>query len=165
MALVAELARRGWWAAVPAYLLLAVRGAQLAIVDLREHRLPNRWTLGSIPWLIPLLAAASVVHGRSDALIAAAIGALGTGLFYLVLAVAVPSGLGMGDVKLALVLGCAVGWWSTAALPVAVLLTFVVGGLTALALLIARRATRRTEIAFGPAMLVGSWLALMATGT
>jgi leader peptidase (prepilin peptidase)/N-methyltransferase len=66
-----------------------------------------------------------------------------------------PSGLGMGDVKLGFVTGMFLGWlgwewayWGT-------LLGFALGGSWALILLVRRRGTLATAIAFGPCMLLG----------
>jgi len=44
---------------------------------------------------------------------------------------------------------------------VSVLAAFVIGGVIALILLLARRASRSSHIAFGPSMILGAWVALM----
>jgi leader peptidase (prepilin peptidase)/N-methyltransferase len=51
-----------------------------------------------------------------------------------------------------------VGWGPAI---VSVLAAFVIGGLIALVMLLARRATRSSSIAFGPSMILGAWVALM----
>ena len=92
-------------------------------------------------------------------------GLAGLALFvgYLVLALVSPGGggLGLGDVKLAGVLGLLLGWvgWSPAI--VSVLAAFVIGGVIALILLLARCASRSSHIAFGPSMILGAWVALV----
>ena len=67
-------------------------------------------------------------------------------------------GLGLGDVKLAGVLGALLGWWGWDVALVGLLSGFVLGGLGALALLLTRRVDRRGSLAFGPAMLLGAYL-------
>jgi len=82
---------------------------------------------------------------------------------YLVRALVSPGGggLGFGDVKLAGLLGLLLGWLGWGAVVVSVLAAFVIGGVIAMILLIARRASRSSHIAFGPAMILGAWVALM----
>jgi len=82
---------------------------------------------------------------------------------YWLLHVASPHGLGLGDVKLAALLGLPAGWLGWETVWVTALLPFLLGGLAALALVATRRATRHTAIAFGPYLLLGWALALMLT--
>jgi leader peptidase (prepilin peptidase)/N-methyltransferase len=81
---------------------------------------------------------------------------------YGVLAVLPRSGLGFGDVKLAGLLGVALGPLGWDAVVAGTALGFVLGGGVALLLLVAGRANGRTPIPFGPAMLAGAWLAAVA---
>jgi leader peptidase (prepilin peptidase)/N-methyltransferase len=64
-------------------------------------------------------------------------------------------------VKLAGVLGLLLGWLGWGPVIVSVLAAFVIGGVIALILLLARRASRSSHIAFGPSMILGAWVALM----
>jgi leader peptidase (prepilin peptidase)/N-methyltransferase len=70
----------------------------------------------------------------------------------------------MGDVSLAGVLGLLLGWLGWRPAVISVLMAFVTGGVIALIMLLTRRASRRSNIAFGPSMLLGAWLALMFAG-
>ena len=147
--------------AVPAHLLMAAAGAELAAVDLARHRLPDRLTLGVLPPLAALIVLACLTEGRPAALLTSALAAVVSAAFYLLLALGVPGGLGFGDVKLSVSLGALLGWWSAGTAATGVFLAFLVGGLAALALLVTRRANRHTAMAFGPAMLVGAWWAVL----
>ena len=102
-------------------------------------------------------AATGIVPGRLDW--------WATRLFvvYLVLALVSPGGggLGFGDVKLAGVLGLLLGWLGWGPVLVSVLAAFIVGGVIAVLLLLSRRASRSSHIAFGPSMILGAWMALM----
>jgi leader peptidase (prepilin peptidase)/N-methyltransferase len=82
---------------------------------------------------------------------------------YLSLALVSPGGLGMGDVKLAALLGLYLGWLGWAAVVLGALAGFVVQALVALVLLAIRRIGLRGELPFGPAMLAGAALAIGAT--
>jgi leader peptidase (prepilin peptidase)/N-methyltransferase len=68
----------------------------------------------------------------------------------------------MGDVKLAGVLGLFLGYLGFAPLIVGVFAAFLLGGLVGVGMLLTRRGTRRTAIPFGPWMLAGAWLGILA---
>jgi len=145
---------------LPAFLVLGVLGTGMAYVDLRRHLLPDRMTVPALALGAVLLAAAALAAeggGTSYARAWTAAGALL--LFYLVLALIYPAGLGLGDVKLAGALGLHLGWLGWSAVIVGTFAAFLIGGLVGLVLLLARRATRGTAIPFGPAMLVGALVA------
>ncbi|GAA0214396.1 A24 family peptidase [Saccharothrix mutabilis subsp. mutabilis] len=141
---------------VVAFAFLGVLGVVLALIDVAVERLPDRLTLPAYPVLVALLAAA----GDWAALGRAGLGCLALGGAYLVLGLARPGGLGPGDVKLAGVLGLALGWLGWPELVVGGALAFVLLGLTSAVLLAARRITLRDALAFGPFMLVGALVAI-----
>lgn len=145
-----------------AYLYLAAISVILAAIDLRTHRLPNAIVLPGYLVGAVLLGASAVVARDGGALLGAAIGAVAAFALFLLLALAVPGGLGFGDVKLAGVLGLFLGWLGWGPLAIGVAGGFVLGGLFAVCLLVARRAGRRSAIPFGPWLLAGAWLGIAA---
>jgi leader peptidase (prepilin peptidase)/N-methyltransferase len=151
------------WSLLPGYLYLGVVGAALTFIDLDVHRLPDLIVLPSYPIGFVLLLVPTVATGQTGWLLRAVLAALVLFVVYLVLALISPGGggLGFGDVKLAGVLGLLLGWLSWGTVIVSVLGAFVISGLVALILLVTRRASRSTSIAFGPYMLLGAWVALM----
>jgi leader peptidase (prepilin peptidase) / N-methyltransferase len=90
-----------------------------------------------------------------------ALGAFGAALFLFVAVLAYPAGMGMGDVKLALLLGAALG----RTVPVA-LLSGMIFALVPSLFLLARHgsAARKMAIPFAPFLALGSVLALFAGG-
>jgi len=146
---------------LPAYLYLAAVGVALIAIDVAVHRLPDRLTFPSYPIVAVLLVGASAVDGEWAALGRAAAGAAVLYGVYYLLAVAAPGGMGFGDVKLAGVLGAVLAWAGWAPLLLGAFLGFLYGGLVSLALLLARRATRRTRVPFGPFMVAGALTALV----
>jgi leader peptidase (prepilin peptidase)/N-methyltransferase len=70
--------------------------------------------------------------------------------------------MGFGDVKLAGVLGMYLAYLGWGALVVGAFLGFLVGGAGGAVLLLSRRVGRKSRIPFGPSMLVGAWLAVLA---
>ncbi len=136
----------------PGLLLCAVLVGVTA-VDLRYRIIPNR----------VVLPAAAIGYGVSVALapgrwLELLLGALLAGLVMLVAAVASPTGLGMGDVKLSLMLGAFLGKGVAVAL---------MGGLLAAALpsigllLMHGRGGRRMTLALGPYLALGGVVALL----
>lgn len=149
-------------AMLPALLYWAAVSIALALIDLDHHRLPNAIVLPSYIVTAALLLLASVLTGDYGKLVSAAIGLIALGGLYWVLAVAYPGGMGFGDVKLAGVLGMLLGWLGWAHLIVGGFSAFLLGGLFGLMLLAARRATRKSRVPFGPFMLAGAWVGIVA---
>lgn len=143
-----------------AILYLAAISIALALIDLDVRRLPDRIVLPSIAVLAVLLGAAAILEHDWWALGRAAIGLAALGGFYLVLAFLVPGGMGLGDVKLAVLLGLALAWLGWAEFAVGAIAAFVLGGLFGAALLIATR-RRGLKVPFGPWMLAGAWVGIL----
>jgi leader peptidase (prepilin peptidase) / N-methyltransferase len=138
----------------------------LAAMDLDVHRLPDRimWpTMGALG-LGYLLAA--LVGGGHQPLLRALLAALAAGGFYLVIAlVSLARGslaLGLGDVKLAVVLGGGLGWFGWAEALLGIYAGFLVGGVFAVVLLLARRVAWSGHFAYGPPMMIGALAGLSA---
>ncbi|ACZ29540.1 peptidase A24A prepilin type IV [Xylanimonas cellulosilytica DSM 15894] len=161
---VLALAWAGWasgpgWA-TPAYAVVGLAGAAHAVIDARTHRLPDAVTYPAVLLTAALLGLAAAATADGDRLVRALGGAAALGGAYLALHLVNRRGLGLGDVKLAVLLGLPAGWagwdtvWWTGVLP------FLLGGVWAVALLVTGRANRRTALAFGPFMLAGAALTL-----
>jgi leader peptidase (prepilin peptidase)/N-methyltransferase len=151
---------------LPAMLYLTAVAVALALIDLDVHRLPDAIVLPSYPVLAVLLTLASWnPGGASDwgALLRAGAGGAGLLACYLAAASAHPAGMGLGDVKLAGVLGMVLAWCGWGALAVGASAAFLLAALFSAALMGAGRAGRRSGIAFGPWMLLGA-LAGLAVG-
>ncbi len=139
-----------WDAAVAAFFCAAL--VAISATDAERHIIPNRVVL---PAAGIVLAANTILH---PSVVWTAAG-LGAALFLLVAALAYPAGMGMGDVKLALLLGVALG----ATVPVA-MMAGMVAALVPAVVLLARHgsAARKMRIPFGPFLAGGAVLALFA---
>jgi leader peptidase (prepilin peptidase)/N-methyltransferase len=141
----------GWnglaWSAVQVVLVT------LALIDLRERRLPNVIVL-------PLGVGAIVLRLAFErgALVEILVAGAVAFAAFLVLAVLVRGGLGMGDVKLAAAEGLLFGRTAAEAL----LLGVVLGGVAAALLLVTRRAGRKATYAYGPYLALGAAVAILA---
>ncbi len=154
-ALVAELA------IAVALLVFAALTIALAAIDLDTHRLPNSIVLPGYPVLIVLFAVAGVAAPDLESLARAAAGSGILFAVYLTLALISPRGMGMGDVKLAGLIGLVLGWFGWAPLAVGAMAAFFLGGVFGVILMLARRASRTSGIPFGPWMLAGAWVGIV----
>lgn len=151
--------RLGPSSALPAYLVLCLAGTTLGAIDVRTLRLPDAVLLPTGVAVLLLLGLAALDDGGAAFVRALAVGAVGF-LLFLALALVNPAGLGFGDVKLAAVLGLAVGHLGWGVALTALLLSFVSVAVTGLTLLALRRVTRSSALPFGPFMLVGALLSI-----
>ena len=125
----------------------------LAAIDIRERRLPNAIVLPS--FAVVLCAQVALTPERTLELVAAAVG---TALFLLVPALFKPGAMGMGDVKLGLLLGAALG----KAVGGAILIALV--SMWPLALYLYARHGReagKIPVPFGPFLALGSIIVLL----
>jgi leader peptidase (prepilin peptidase)/N-methyltransferase len=137
---------KGWWGVCGVLLALA------ALVDVRERRLPNPLLgLACAASLAPIyLSADPAMAGRA---------LLGGGLALALLTVVhVARGVGMGDVKMAGVIGVSVGCLAWTAALVAVACAALAGAIFGLL-------WRRRSVAFGPALWFGWMSALIGLST
>ncbi|WP_411149711.1 prepilin peptidase [Streptomyces sp. A30] len=143
------------------WLLLAPVGVLLAVVDFRVKRLPDVLTLPLAGVALVLLGLVALVPEHAGDWPSAALGALALGAGYFVLWLINPGGMGFGDVKLALGIGVVLGWYGWGTVLLGTFAGFLLGALYGGALVVARRAGRRTTIPFGPFLIAGAYLGLL----
>ena len=149
---------------LPALLAFAACATVLSIVDLAEKRLPNAVVFPALGAVAVLLVPATWATGIWISLVWALVGSAAMFAVYFLLALISPASMGMGDVKLALVIGLLLGWFGLSAWLVGLLAAFVVGGVIAIVALLLKRVTLRGSIPFGPSMLVGALVAVLLAG-
>ncbi|WP_127784629.1 A24 family peptidase [Rhodococcus sp. X156] len=148
--------------ALPAYLYFVAAGVALAAIDLEVRRLPNAIVLPSYPVVLGLLVVAAAWQGDWAALLRAVIGCAALFGCYLVLALVHPAGMGLGDVKLAGVVGAVLGYLSFGTLLVGGFAAFLLAAVVGAVIIASRRGSRKTAIPFGPYMITGALLAVLA---
>lgn len=125
-----------------------------ALIDARHRVVPNRLTYPALV-VAALALVVLAVAGQPVSLAGAAIGFAAFGGGLLVVALIAPGGMGMGDVKLAAVIGLVLGAVGLRYVGVAAGLAVLLGGIGAcLALAIGR--SRRSTIPFGPYLAGGA---------
>jgi leader peptidase (prepilin peptidase)/N-methyltransferase len=145
---------------LPAYLLFAATTMVLVLTDLDHKRIPNRILYPATVAGVLLLTAGAAAEGTLTELPRALAGG---GIYFgllLVIALAARGGFGMGDVKLAVLLGFFLAYQSWKVLWAGVFLAFLIGGLVSLLLLVTRRKGRKDAIPFGPPLILGAWVAI-----
>jgi leader peptidase (prepilin peptidase) / N-methyltransferase len=129
----------------------------LSVIDIRHHKIPNRLVYPAI-----LLSAAWVLiadlAGSELSALSAGIGFLAYGVGLLIVALISPRGMGMGDVKLAALVGLVLGSIGLDQVAVAAGLGILFGGVGAIVALVAG-AGRKTPIPFGPYLAAGAAVA------
>ena len=126
----------------------------ISVVDVRRRIVPNRLVL---PAAAIVLAARTLVHPSPVWIAAGALAAA----FLFIAAIVRPGGMGMGDVKLALLLGVAVG----RSVPIALVVALLAASVPSIAILLRHGSRGRTMgIPFAPFLALGGLVALAVGG-
>jgi leader peptidase (prepilin peptidase)/N-methyltransferase len=141
---------------------LAAGTVALAWIDVAVQRLPDALTAPAYAGTVAFLLLAAATSGRWADLLRALLGGLALAAAYLALAVVSRSALGLGDVKLAASLGTLAAWPGWPTLIAGAFAGFLLGAIYGIALLISGRATRKQKIPFGPFMIAGAFLVILA---
>ncbi|MFF9157069.1 prepilin peptidase [Streptomyces sp. NPDC014846] len=143
------------------WLLLAPVGVLLAAVDFRVQRLPDPLTLPLAAAALALLGLAAALPEHAGHWLTALYGALALGGGYYLLYRINPAGMGFGDVKLAVGMGAVLGWYGWPTVLLGTFAGFLLGALYGGALVVARRAGRKSAIPFGPFLMAGALAGLL----
>ena len=174
-----EVAPLAFWLVLLACAYFAVMAVRLTVIDVRQHRLPDRIVfpsyavagvllLGAVASQAAAGATASVAGGEAGLFGVPGLRVIAGGavlwLFYFLLRALYPPGMGFGDVKLAGVLGMYLGFLGWPHVLAGTFTAFLLGGLWSVGLLASRRGTLKSSIPFGPFMLAGTAVAMMVPG-
>ena len=143
-----------------AYGLMIAMCIEQSIIDYATHRLPRGVTFRAAIVGGPLLFLAAINHddnGRIGVMFASFVV---TFALFALLAAFSKGGIGGGDVRLAPVLALFLGWLGASNVYVGLGSGFILGGVVAAGMLVTRRASASTRIAFGPFLCIGAIIAL-----
>ena len=147
--------------ALPAFLVVVAGLVAISFVDLELFIVPNRILYPTLFLAAPLFLAAAALDGRwTDARTAAIGGVVGWALLLLIHLVS-PAGMGFGDVRLAGLIGMALGWLSVGHLFVGLFLAFLLAAVVGVALIATGVKGRKDKVPFGPFLAGGAMLALL----
>lgn len=152
------------WPLVPYFGFLLLSMA-LLVTDLEEFRIVDRLNLRGSAVLVVGLGISALIDGSLDSLWRGLLGAVAyftgaTALWLLVRG----RGFGAGDVKLAPQLGLFAAFVSWGTLGWAVFATALIGGVIALGMIALGAAKMKTELPYGPPMVIGAWMAIVMAG-
>jgi leader peptidase (prepilin peptidase) / N-methyltransferase len=148
--------------ALPSFLVLAAALLAVALIDLEHYIVPNRIVFPVLAMTVPLLGAAAVLDGTLRPLLTALAGAVFASGALLVVALINPRGMGMGDVKLALVLGLHLGWLGLDHVALGLFLGFLLGAVGGLLLIALGVKSRKDHVPFAPFLAAGTLLTVLA---
>lgn len=154
------LAAIGWrigasWA-LPGFLALGWTMVVLSVIDLDTKRIPNVITIRAAPVVGVLLVVAALIEGQPWTAVRVLGGGAAAFAGMLVLALLARGGLGMGDVKLAGLLGLGLGHLSWAHVLLGIFGGFLIGGVVAIGLLVTGVRSRKDAVPFGPSLCAGA---------
>jgi leader peptidase (prepilin peptidase) / N-methyltransferase len=142
--------------ALPAYLVLTAALVALSAIDLEHYILPNRILYPTDGAAIVLLAVASAATHEWGAFGRALIaGAIAFAVFFVIHLVS-PRGMGFGDVRLAFLLGLALGWLGWGEVAGGLFAGFVYGSVIGVILIAVKIRGRKQQIPFGPFLATGT---------
>lgn len=146
---------------LPAYLWFVGVTIALTLTDLDHKRIPNAILYPSTVVAVVLLGGGAALDGRLGDFGRALAGGAAYFFLFFLLALAARGGFGFGDVKLGFFLGLYLAFEAWGVLVTGIFLSFLLGGVVAIALLAARRRGRKDAVAFGPSMVGGAYIALI----
>jgi leader peptidase (prepilin peptidase) / N-methyltransferase len=147
--------------ALPAYLLLFAALLVVSVIDLESYRIPNRILIPATITAIPLLGLAALGQGHPGDFLRALAGGVAAFGALLVMAIISPRGMGMGDVKLAFLLGLHLGYLGWGEVALGLFAGFLLGAVIGLGLIISGRRSRKDAVPFGPFLAAGTVVAVL----
>jgi leader peptidase (prepilin peptidase) / N-methyltransferase len=133
----------------------------ISFVDVERYLVPNRIVYPTLAVAAPLLVLSSAVDHRWESSERAALAGAVSFAAFLLLHLAVPRGMGYGDVRLAGLVGMTVGWLGLGHAFVAFFSAFVLGALFGAAVMVVTGHGRKTRIPFAPFLAAGAVLSVV----
>lgn len=146
---------------LPAYLVLAAGLVALGAIDLDNGMLPDKILVPLGIAVAGLLLLASGEYGEWHRALIALVCAAGWFATFFLVNLLAPNWLGFGDVRLAPVLGFALGWLGPAYVLVGFFAGDLVGAIVGITLIAMKRATGNTAVPFGPFLALGCVVAIL----
>jgi leader peptidase (prepilin peptidase)/N-methyltransferase len=147
---------------LPAFCLFLAALLALALIDLEWFLLPSRIIYPTLLASAPLLLLAAVAGHDWTNLRHAIVGSAAAFLAFFVLNLVYPKGMAFGDVRLSAVVGLYLGWLGLRHVFLGLFLAFLTATFVGVALILARRADRKSPIPFGIFLAIGAAITVFA---
>ncbi len=161
IAFAATAAWVGWSVLLPFALWFVAACIALLLIDIDHHRLPNVLTFSTYAIVLAGFALTAALETQWADFWRALLGGLALALFFGVLSLLFPRGMGWGDAKLALSLGSVMAWTSWGALVVGGFGAFLLGAVWGVGAMVVGRAGRKSALPFGPFMIIAAFAAVV----
>ncbi|HEU5449122.1 MAG TPA: prepilin peptidase [Acidimicrobiia bacterium] len=158
---LAVAARFGASWELPAYLVLTAALLAISIIDLEHFIVPDRITAPLTVSALALLGVAAVAEGNGWRFGRTLLGGVAYFAFLLLLNILYPTGMGMGDVKLAFSLGLYLGWLGWGQVFLGGFLAFLLGAVVGVTLIATKVKSRKDVVPFGPFLALGAMLTIL----
>jgi leader peptidase (prepilin peptidase)/N-methyltransferase len=155
-------ARFGFNWDLPAFLAFLAGLLALAIIDFERMLLPKAIVYPHLAIVGALLVLAAAASGQWHSLVVGVFCALGWFVTFFALNAISPRLLGFGDVRLALVLGLALGWLGVRYVLLGFFAANLIGAIIGIALIATKRISRKQQIPYGVFLAMGTALAIFA---
>jgi len=146
----------------PAHLVVVAAAHPLTVIDVREHRLPDRIVLPIFAGSAGYFFTVARITGDDDPWVRSAVVMAAAVVSLWLMAEAPGQPLGFGDVKLGGLLALHLGWHSGEAAVFGLAMAFICGGVWVVAGWCRRALGPGDQIAFGPWLIAGFLFALLA---
>lgn len=150
---------------LPGLAVLTGSAAVLTVTDLQWHRLPAAVVVPTYAAVALLFTGAAVVAEDTGRLGGAVVAGVVTGLVFLAYVLLRPDAIGLGDVKLAPLLGFVLGWWGPYQVVLGFLLAYGTCAVMVVVSIALRRMSWRSEFPLGPFLLGGCLAAVLLAPT
>jgi leader peptidase (prepilin peptidase)/N-methyltransferase len=158
-------AREGASTTLPAELVFTAGIIALGAIDLEHYLLPRRVVYPTLALVVVGIVAAASAGGQWHRLWIAAAWGAGAFAAFAALHISKPEWLGFGDVRLAGLLGVALGWVGSWYPVLALVAANLAGAVVGVAMLAMGRATRRSPLPYGVFLAGGSVFSLLTGAT
>lgn len=155
-------ARLGYRWDLPAFLAFLAGLLALSYIDVEHLILPKKIVYPNLAIVGCLFVLAATFTNDWHRLLIAALCAIGWFIVFFVMNLASPRVLGFGDVRLAPMLGLALGWLGVRYVLLGFFSTNLIGAVVGITLIATKRMTRSQRIPYGIFLALGAALALYA---
>jgi len=155
-------ARFGYQWDLPAFLLLSAGLLALSCIDIELLLLPKKIVYPLLGLVAALLVMAAAATGQWHDLLVGSLCALGWFILFFGLNAVSARLLGFGDVRLALVLGLALGWLGVLYVLLGFFAANLIGAVIGIALIASKRISRKQQIPYGVFLALGTAFAIFA---
>jgi leader peptidase (prepilin peptidase)/N-methyltransferase len=152
---------REYWS-LPAFLVVLAGVLALAFTDLEHFLLPIRIVYPVLALEAGLLVMAAAATGQWSRLEVAAVSGVVAAASFFAIHFLNPKWMAFGDVRLAGVIGLALGWLGAAIALLGIFLGFLLGAVVGVALILTKRIDAKAHIPFGVFLAIGAFIAVYA---